>query len=110
MKILNQLVLLDNDQQVVNLINKLLSTSYNMAEQPSGPINGEIQSLQVEDLTFRYSTIASDVINPTVLNNVNLTLPKGSRCILVGSNGAGNLSSFILFFSFLFFNTFHFSF
>ncbi len=74
-----------------------------MAEQPSGPINGEIQSLQVEDLTFRYSTIASDVINPTVLNNVNLTLPKGSRCILVGSTGAGNLSSFFLFFSFLFF-------
>ena len=45
-------------------------------------------ALQVEDLRFNYSSIAAPD-GPAVLEHVNLNLPKGSRCILVGANGAG---------------------
>ena len=49
---------------------------------------GEVLALNVEDLTFGYSNIAAPDSAP-VLTNVFLNLEKGSRCILVGANGAG---------------------
>ena len=51
---------------------------------------GEVLALNVEDLTFGYSNIAAPDSAP-VLTNVFLNLQKGSRCILVGANGAGEL-------------------
>lgn len=41
-------------------------------------------AIEVEQLTFRFKP---DV--PDVLRAVNLQLGPGSRCILVGANGAG---------------------
>lgn len=48
----------------------------------------EVLALEVDELTFAYSQIAAASL-PAVLHNVTLNLKKGSRCILVGSNGAG---------------------
>jgi len=45
-------------------------------------------ALQVEQLTFSYAQLNSAPSKP-VLGNVDLNLPRGSRCILVGANGAG---------------------
>lgn len=47
-------------------------------------------AIQVEQLSFRYSNVAAPD-GPYVLKDVDLNLPKGSRCILVGANGAGEL-------------------
>ncbi|GAA5825345.1 hypothetical protein JCM5353_005628 [Sporobolomyces roseus] len=44
-------------------------------------------ALQVEQLTFSYAQLNSAPSKP-VLGNVDLNLPRGSRCILVGANGA----------------------
>lgn len=61
---------------------------------PSIPPYGE-NSIDVKNLTFVYSTGANgstlDRPNPNnhVLSNVDLTLPKGSRCLLIGANGSG---------------------
>jgi len=40
----------------------------------------------VENLSFDFGA-------GPILTNVNLTLPPGSRCLLVGANGAGMLIS-----------------
>jgi CCR4-NOT complex subunit CAF16 len=42
-------------------------------------------SVSIKGLTFSYD------INPNavILNDLNLTLPKGSRCLLIGANGSG---------------------
>ena len=45
-------------------------------------------ALEVNSLFFQYSQINAPP-GPPVLEDVTLNLPKGSRCILVGANGAG---------------------
>ena len=42
-------------------------------------------AIEVQGLTFAYDS------NPNVmiLNDLNLTLPTGSRCLLIGANGSG---------------------
>jgi len=42
-------------------------------------------AIDVKGLTFAYD------INPktTILNDLNITLPIGSRCLLIGANGSG---------------------
>lgn len=42
-------------------------------------------AIEVKGLTFAYDTNPSNVI----LNDLNLTLPTGSRCLLIGANGSG---------------------
>jgi CCR4-NOT complex subunit CAF16 len=51
---------------------------------PTIPDYGE-NAIDVKGLTFAYDS------NPTaiILNDLNLTLPKGSRCLLIGANGSG---------------------
>lgn len=49
--------------------------------QPYGDI-----AVQVNDLTFSYD---SDPDSNAILQNLNLDLPTGSRCLLVGANGSG---------------------
>lgn len=39
-------------------------------------------AIQVDNLTFGYG-------GPDILRDLNLRLPRGSRCLLVGANGAG---------------------
>lgn len=46
-------------------------------------------ALQVEELEFAYAQIAVAGKGPPVLQGVNINLPYGARCILVGANGAG---------------------
>lgn len=45
-------------------------------------------ALQVEQLEFAYAQL-TNAPPKLVLGNVDLNLPRGSRCILVGANGAG---------------------
>ncbi|GAA5915921.1 putative ATP-binding cassette family ATPase CAF16 [Sporobolomyces salmoneus] len=45
-------------------------------------------ALQVEQLEFAYAQL-NNAPPKLVLGNVDLNLPRGSRCILVGANGAG---------------------
>ena len=47
---------------------------------PYGP-----NAIDVQNLTFAYDSNPSE----TILHNLNLTLPTGSRCLLVGANGSG---------------------
>jgi len=47
---------------------------------PYGP-----NAIDVHNLTFAYGSNPSE----TILHNLNLTLPTGSRCLLVGANGSG---------------------
>ncbi len=49
--------------------------------QPYGDI-----AVQVNDLTFSYD---SDPDSNDILQNLNLNLPTGSRCLLIGANGSG---------------------
>jgi CCR4-NOT complex subunit CAF16 len=42
-------------------------------------------AVEVENLTFAYDTNP----NETILQGLNLTLPTGSRCLLIGANGSG---------------------
>eukprot|EP00538_Stauroneis_constricta_P011713 CAMPEP_0119561878 /NCGR_PEP_ID=MMETSP1352-20130426/18892_1 /TAXON_ID=265584 /ORGANISM="Stauroneis constricta, Strain CCMP1120" /LENGTH=343 /DNA_ID=CAMNT_0007610179 /DNA_START=289 /DNA_END=1320 /DNA_ORIENTATION=- len=47
-------------------------------------------AIEVNDLTFSYSTSSSTVDVPkNILKGLNLTLETGSRCLLIGANGAG---------------------
>lgn len=45
-------------------------------------------ALQVENLDFAYSSLNGPK-QANVLTGVNINLPPGARCILVGANGAG---------------------
>lgn len=49
------------------------------------------KSIEIKDLTFSYPSRNSFATeDPTViLNNLSISLPKGSRCLLLGSNGSG---------------------
>ncbi|CAB9512783.1 Uncharacterized ABC transporter ATP-binding protein C20G4.01 (Partial), partial [Seminavis robusta] len=59
---------------------------------PKIPEYGEY-SIDVENLTFGYSTTSfsglSKMGDSLILNNLNLKLPTGSRCLLIGANGSG---------------------
>ncbi|KAH8555784.1 P-loop containing nucleoside triphosphate hydrolase protein [Umbelopsis sp. PMI_123] len=52
----------------------------NQAEQTD--VNVKDLAVQVDSLTFGYG-------GPDILKNLNLRLPRGARCLLVGANGAG---------------------
>jgi ATPase subunit of ABC transporter with duplicated ATPase domains len=47
--------------------------------------SNDAPSVLVENLSFDFGA-------GPILTNVNLSLPPGSRCLLVGANGAGMLS------------------
>jgi len=56
---------------------------------PYGP-----NAIEVENLTFAYNTAANgssieEYRKKSVLKNLNLSLPAGSRCLLIGANGSG---------------------
>lgn len=59
---------------------------------PPIPPYGEY-AIEVENLTFGYNTPTfnglSKMSDTLVLNEMNLKLPTGSRCLLIGSNGSG---------------------
>ena len=52
---------------------------------PTIPPYDEAKSVSVTDLTFSYDPKTL----PPTLRNLSLTLPKGSRCLLLGANGSG---------------------
>ena len=62
---------------------------HNMSDN-SAMITDPSLALQVEDLGFAYSQIAVVGKGVPVLSGVNINLPFGARCILVGANGAGS--------------------
>ncbi|POW13126.1 hypothetical protein PSHT_07869 [Puccinia striiformis] len=49
-------------------------------------------AVEVSDLNFRFNPECTDV-----LRDVNLVLERGSRCLLIGANGAGKLISLVIF-------------
>jgi CCR4-NOT complex subunit CAF16 len=51
---------------------------------PKIPDYGE-NAIEVTNLSFAYDQNP----NTTILNDLNLTLPTGSRCLLIGANGSG---------------------
>lgn len=57
---------------------------------PEIPPYGEY-SIEVENLSFGYSTSnfagVSKLGDKLILNNLDLKLPTGSRCLLIGANG-----------------------
>jgi CCR4-NOT complex subunit CAF16 len=59
---------------------------------PTLPHYGEY-AIEVTNLTFGYSTTSftglSEAGNGFILNNLNLKLPTGSRCLVIGANGSG---------------------
>lgn len=59
---------------------------------PQIPPYGET-AIEVEELTFGYRSDNGSIYDPTkdnvVLKNLNLSLRKGSRCLLIGANGSG---------------------
>lgn len=66
---------------------------------PEIPPYGEY-SIEVENLTFGYSSSnfagVSKLGDKLILNNLDLKLPTGSRCLLIGANGTPCHSSFVL--------------
>jgi CCR4-NOT complex subunit CAF16 len=52
---------------------------------PTIPPYDESKAISITDLTFSYE----EKTLPPTLRNLNLTLPKGSRCLLLGANGSG---------------------
>lgn len=43
----------------------------------------DVQAVSLQGLTFAYPGCAASI------KDVNLDLPRGSRCLLIGANGAG---------------------
>ena len=64
--------------------------TYNAKPLPEIPPYGEY-SIEVENLSFGYSTSnfagVSKLGDKLTLNNLDLKLPTGSRCLLIGANG-----------------------
>ncbi|KAL3807924.1 hypothetical protein ACHAXA_000363 [Cyclostephanos tholiformis] len=52
---------------------------------PTIPPYDETKAISIKNLTFSYD---AKTLPPT-LRDLNLTLPRGSRCLLLGSNGSG---------------------
>lgn len=71
---------------IAHVLDRTMSTDQTPVVAPEHPAG--LLALNVESLTFGYSQIAAPD-GPPVLHNVNLNLERGSRCILVGANGAG---------------------
>jgi ABC-type uncharacterized transport system ATPase subunit len=50
-------------------------------------------SFPTQDLTFSYpsrnSFVTEDPVN--ILDNLSISLPRGARCLLLGSNGSGKV-------------------
>jgi len=65
-----------------------ISSSSNAANKalPTIPPYDESKAISITDLTFSYDP-KSDL--PPTLEGLNLTLPRGSRCLLLGANGSG---------------------
>ncbi|KAI5479768.1 CCR4-NOT complex subunit CAF16 [Pseudohyphozyma bogoriensis] len=57
-----------------------------MAATPA--VSLDIPAIAVDALTFAYQ-LPNQPPSPAVLSDVNLTLPRGAICVLVGANGAG---------------------
>ena len=59
---------------------------------PTIPPYGDY-SVEIENLTFGYASESygglSKLGDKVILNNLNLKLPPGSRCLLIGANGSG---------------------
>ena len=53
--------------------------------KPLPKIPDHENAIDVKGLTFAYDQNPS----ATILNDLNLTLPTGSRCLLIGANGSG---------------------
>lgn len=49
------------------------------------------RAIEVEHLTFNYKQLNHSKSVP-ILEDISLTLERGSRCLLVGANGAGQSS------------------
>jgi CCR4-NOT complex subunit CAF16 len=62
----------------------IMTSSAKPKPLPSIAPYGE-NAIEVENLTFAYDTNP----NETILQGLNLTLPTGSRCLLIGANGSG---------------------
>jgi len=74
------------------------NTGYDHVKQkplPTIPPYGP-NAIEVQNLTFSYrSTGGTSIVDDgsqnknAVLKNLNLSLPTGSRCLLIGANGSG---------------------
>jgi len=55
------------------------------------PIPDYTTAIKVDDLTYCYPSRSSFVksYTPTILDNLSVSLPKGSRTLLIGANGSG---------------------
>jgi CCR4-NOT complex subunit CAF16 len=71
-----------------------LQAAYQPKPLPTIPDYGEI-AVDVKNLTYSYnsgaggSSLNDGAVSKPVLQNLNLTLPRKSRCLLVGANGSG---------------------
>jgi len=76
----------DITQPPVLLSSSLYSNNFQftMASAAAESKVGDNIALSIKDLDFSYSGAAAPC-----LKKINLELPKGSRCLLVGDNGAG---------------------
>ncbi len=75
-------------QKIPHLCISILSSTNQtfpiMASATAESKTGDNIALSVKNLDFSYSGASKPC-----LKNINLELPKGSRCLLVGDNGAG---------------------
>ena len=74
-----------NTPQLTLLIRR--SSTGNTESKQSSAMSTDL-AIGVNDLDFAYAQLHGVAPRP-VLHDVTLNLPKGSRCLLVGSNGAG---------------------
>ena len=65
----------------IDLLDQPLPEGALLPPPPSMPFNNKIE---IKDVSFRYSEDG-----PWILNNINLTIPKGSRVGFVGTTGSG---------------------
>lgn len=67
----------------IGRIEEVLNAPLTIEDKPNASRLAEFKSsIVLRDVTFRYDDI-------TILDNINLTIPKGSTVALVGSSGAG---------------------
>eukprot|EP00924_Labyrinthula_sp_SR-Ha-C_P003460 snap_masked-scaffold_15-processed-gene-10.20-mRNA-1 protein AED:0.11 eAED:0.11 QI:0/0/0/0.5/1/1/2/0/331 len=62
----------------------------NQEESYSAEMTKDI--IEVKNLSFSYKTLGKTPNSEQVLHNISFTLPKNSRCLLIGENGAGKTS------------------
>lgn len=72
----------------------MVSTEVKVKPLPVIPDYGNM-AIDIKDLTFSYSlgstgsTLEDSRQGQTILKDLNLSLPRGSRCLLIGANGSG---------------------